>query len=179
MSALASPTTTVNAVSSSPSLLSVNPAFLQEIKDSNPAYWNAFRRLPVVCDCHGEPLQVCRSLSRTLDDLRDAAALQFSLEESYGYITLAEPSEHQIKGVRLGELAERAQREHRLLYLQLTELAEQAEELQYRGVEQNGLRELIQSAAMFESQLAAHERSENVLIEQTSLALKLATRYPR
>ena len=164
---------------SPPSLLAVNPAFLQEIKDSNPSYWDAMEKLSKVCQCFDEPLQICRGLSRTLDDLRDAAALEFSLEESYGYITLLEPSQHRIGNVGLCELAAQTQAEHGFLYLQLSELAEQAEELQYRGVEPDGLRQLVDSVSMFSSQLAAHERREDELIEHSSFILKHPRRYPR
>ena len=103
-----------------------------------------------------------RSLARLLDALRDHLALQFSLEESYGYLELAEPPCRQ-----LGELATQTHAQHCSLYLQLSELAEQAEELQYRGVEPTQLRKLVQAAQSFDARLRNHEQLENELIERS------------
>jgi hypothetical protein len=140
--------------------LVVNPAFLQEIKDSNPDLWDTVHQLRQVCECDDEPAKVSRQLTRLLDDLRDQLALQFSLEESYGYVAVADHPSHVIS-----ELAARAQSQHGMLYMQLTDLAEQAEELQYRGVEPRQLRILVQHTRDFDAQLRDHEQSESELIE--------------
>ncbi len=142
--------------------LVVNPAFLQEIKDSNPDLWHTVHQLRQVCDGDDEPAKLSRQLTRLLDSLRDQLALQFSLEESYGYMAVPEnPSP------TLRDLANRAQSQHGMLYLRLTELAEQAEELQYRGVEQTHLRALVEQTCDFDAQLREHERLENELIERS------------
>jgi hypothetical protein len=88
--------------------LVVNPAFLQEIKDSNPDLWDTVHQLRQVCESDDdEPSKVSRQLTRLLDGLRDQLALQFSLEESYGYVAVPDrPSE------ALCELAARAQSQH-------------------------------------------------------------------
>lgn len=142
--------------------LVVNPAFLQEIKDSNPDLWHTVHQLRQVCDGDDEPASLSRQLTRLLDGLRDQLALQFSLEESYGYLTVPDaPSQV------LAELAICAQSQHGTLYLQLSELAEQSEELQYRGVDPAHLRRLIEQTRRFEAQLREHERIENELIERS------------
>ncbi len=139
----------------------VNAAFLQEIKDSNPDFYQAIDQLGRVCVSPDPPARLCRNLTRLLDSLRDQLALQFSLEESYGYMVVTNyPDE------LLCEAAGRAQAEHGVLYLQLTELAERAEELQYRGVETNKLRELVHEAREFQRQLRLHEQAEDELIER-------------
>ena len=146
--------------------LVVNPAFLQEIKDSNPDFWNLVDQLQEVSQFVDEPSQVLRQLTRLLDDLRDQLALQFSLEESYGYIEVPE----QVVGQRsrvTTELANQTQSQHSVLYLQLSDLAEQAEELQYRGVEPQRLRELVANSCQFHSDLQSHERMENELIRRS------------
>lgn len=142
--------------------LVVNPAFLQEIKDSNPDLWHTVHQLRQVCDCNDAPAKLSRQLTRLLDSLRDQLALQFSLEESYGYMTVP-----QNPGVALGDLANRAQSQHGMLYIRLSELAEQAEELQYRGVEQSQLRRLVEQTCDFDAELREHERLENELIERS------------
>ena len=142
--------------------LVVNPAFLQEIKDSNPDLNHTLDELRQVLRCDQAPAQICRRLARVLDDLRDHLALQFSLEESYGYLSVAEhPSRV------LGELACRVQSQHGMLYMQLSDLAEQAEELQYRGVELNQLHVLLQQTRQFDGELQAHENAEFELIERS------------
>ena len=65
--------------------LVVNAAFLQEIKDSNPDLYQTIDQLGSVCASDEPPARLCRNLTRLLDRLRDQLALQFSLEESYGY----------------------------------------------------------------------------------------------
>ena len=142
--------------------LTVNPAFLQEIKDSNPDLWDTVRQLRQVCECDDEPAATARSLARLLDTLRDDIALQFSLEESYGYLEVPEAPH----GV-VGELASKTHAQHCSLYLRLSELDEQAEELQYRGVDPTQLRQLLKSAQDFDAQLRKHEQSENELIERS------------
>jgi len=142
--------------------LVVNPAFLQEIKDSNPDLWDLVSQLERVGETLDEPAQILRRVTRLLDDLRDQLALQFSLEESYGYIEVSSPASRVT-----GELAIRAQSQHTILYLQLSDLAEQAEELQYRGIERQQLRELVNRSHQFHNDLREHERTENELIRRS------------
>ena len=142
--------------------LVVNPAFLQEIKDSNPDLWQTVHELRQVCECEDEPAKVSHQLTRLLDGLRDQIALQFSLEESYGYVAVPDhPSQV------LSDLAARTQSQHGMLYMQLSDLAEQAEELQYRGVEPSQLRILVERTREFDAELREHERIENDLIERS------------
>lgn len=143
-------------------VLVVNPAFLQEIKDSNPDLWDTVHQLRQTCECDDEPSQVAKRLVNQLDVLRDHIALQFALEESYGYL---EVPEH---GCSVAcELATRAQSQHCPLYLSLSELAERAEELQYRGVAMDQLRILVEATRVFDAQLREHEQIESELIERS------------
>ena len=142
--------------------LVVNPAFLQEIKDSNPDLWETIAQLRQVCHCDDEPVNVSRRLTRLLDALRDQLALQFTLEESYGYVAVPSQSSQV-----LSDLATESQSQHGMLYMQLSDLAEQAEELQYRGVEASQLRMLVQRTCEFDAELREHEQRENELIERS------------
>ena len=146
--------------------LVVNPAFLQEIKDSNPDFWNLVCQLEDVSQIVDEPTRILRRLTRLLDDLRDQLALQFSLEESYGYIEVPEQVGGHSSRVTT-DLASQTQSQHSILYLRLSDLAEQAEELQYRGVEPERLRELVGRSCQFHADLQEHERLENELIRRS------------
>lgn len=144
--------------------LVVNPAFLQEIKDSNPDLWQAVHELRQTCESDDEPAKISRRIVRQLDDLRDLLSLQFALEESYGFIEVPAITDEQSSGDRAVE----ARSQHCSLYLQLSELAEQAEELQYRGVATEELNRLIDAARVFDAALRRHERLESDLIERAA-----------
>lgn len=148
--------------SSPPTMLAVNPAFLQEIKDSNPDLSHTVHELRQLLHSHEPPVEISNRLARLLDDLRDHLSLQFSLEESYGYVAVPEnPSR------TLSDLAARLQSQHGMLYMQVSDLAEQAEELQYRGVEQTQLHVLLQRTREFDTDLRRHENAEHELIERS------------
>ena len=150
-------------------LLLVNPAFLQEIKDSNPDLWQAMHQLRQTCDSDEAPAPLLRKLVRLLDDLRDRWAMQFALEESYGYMQIPQArsflSDQAADRQALFDQAEATHAQHCGLYLQLSELAEHAEELQYRGVTTDQLRRLIDSSRAFDEAVQQHERCEHDLIE--------------
>lgn len=141
----------------------VNPAFLQEIKDSHPDLWHTVHELRQTCHCDQSPAQLAKRLVRQLDDLRDHLALQFALEESYGFIEVEGAPSHS----ELSDLATEAHCQHCSLYLRLSDLAERAEELQYRGVAADQLRKLIESTQEFDSLLRQHEQLENELIDRS------------
>ena len=71
-------------------LLAVNSAFMQEIKDGNPSLTNAMQQMQQVCSSKENSLQVSRQLTKVLNALRVELALQFALEESYGYMEVSE-----------------------------------------------------------------------------------------
>ena len=139
----------------------VNAAFLQEVKDSNLQFWANLEELKKLLTSEGEPRERSILLVRILNELRDSVALEFSLEETYGYI----------QGSRLvnyvtAARATQAQRQHGELYLQLHELLERAEEAQYRGTISRDFAEFTLAAAEFLDALQAHEQLESDLIRQ-------------
>ncbi|TWU46415.1 hypothetical protein [Rubripirellula reticaptiva] len=150
------------AVISTATAKTVNPAFLQEIKDSNPDLWTVAENLRRAYRADGEPTEVLRRLTRLLNDLRDALSLQFSLEESYGYIAVPEPHNE-----AFSDLAIKVAAEHGTLYLMISDLAEQAEELQYRGVQNDHLCRLIEQTRQFDRLWCEHERLEADMIDQS------------
>ena len=152
----------VVTTATSTKLLAVNSAFMQEIKDGNPGLTNAMQQMQQVCSSKENSLQVSRQLTKVLNALRVELALQFALEESYGYV---EVSESLLQD--LSEAAQSTKAEHNALYGAITELAEAAEELQYRGVETEQLTILIDNTCQFSQRLRDHEQAENDLIDQS------------
>ena len=158
------------SVSTASMTLAVNPAFLEEIKDSNSHLWQQIAELRQTCDSHEVRSSVLHRLVPLINEVRDLLALQFALEESYGYIevpaSVATPMSHSI---------EHARAQHCALYLTASALAEQAEELQYRGWIAERVDELVRQVAQFDLQLQDHERTERELI----MASRSAKRHRR
>ena len=143
--------------------LTINPAFLQEIKDSNLTLWKTVERLNVACREPREPKAVLGLLVPLLGELRDALALEFALEESYGYIEVpsaAAPVNH--------HLLQDIHSQHCRLFLRITELAERAEEMQFRGMLHDELPALVNEVGAFELEFKDHERMEADLIRCSS-----------
>lgn len=139
--------------------LSINPAFLQEIKDSNLTLWKSFDRLTEACRETRPRAATLGLLVPLLGEIRDSLALEFALEESYGYIevpsAVAPVNNHLLHDIRS---------QHCRLYLKITELAERAEELQFRGLAHDGLGTLVADVREFELEFRDHERLEADLI---------------
>ncbi len=151
------------SVSTQVKTLTVNPAFLQEIKDSNPNLWTLLDQLVAVCSSTDDRAQRLRQLVPLLGEVRDLLALQFALEETYGYMevpsTIAPVNSHLMQDIRS---------QHCTLYLMINELTEQAEELQYRGVDDEKTQQvdrLIANVHQFELRFRDHERMEQDLIQ--------------
>jgi hypothetical protein len=138
--------------------VTVNAAFLQEIKEVNAELWTLLADLRHRCQRPIAPGQ-CRHLLDKLCQFRDQLALHFSLEEAYGYF------EDPI-GVapQLGRQAERLRGEHRGLYLDFCNLIERAERMFYD--EQHAALALWIGPQFLEldQRLKGHEERENELI---------------
>jgi hypothetical protein len=138
--------------------VTVNAAFLQEIKEVNEELWQLLDELR---HCVRRPIGPghCRLLVERLATLRDQVALHFALEEAYGYFE--DPAYVQ---PNLGEAAEKLRREHQSLYVWLTNLVERAEQMSY-DVQLAELSAWIgPQFEKFDAALRDHESRENDLI---------------
>lgn len=137
----------------------VNAAFLQEVKDANLRLWSVLRELRELVPGDAEPRELSRQLVNLLGELRDAIALEFSLEETYGFV------EGPVRACGIGlPDAGMAKLQHRELYLQLQELCEQVEEAQYRGTIGRDLATYLDGFHRLDASLRAHEEFETELI---------------
>ncbi len=137
----------------------VNAAFLQEVKDSNLCFWQNLHDFKRAIATDGLPSEQACILVKLLSELRDAIAIEFSLEETYGYI---EGSQQSASGT--ATKAATAKMQHCELYLQLHEISEMAEEAQYRGTIASEYSLLVSACKDFLSRLEQHERLESELI---------------
>ena len=138
--------------------VTVNAAFLQEIKEVNQELWMLqadlrHRFLRPVAPGHS------RFLLDKLCLLRDQLALHFSLEEAYGYFD--DPVD---VAPQLSRAADRLRAEHKGLYLDLCDLVERSERMFYD--EQHAALALWLGPQFleFDERLRSHEERENELI---------------
>ncbi|MFV2066268.1 MAG: hemerythrin domain-containing protein [Pirellulales bacterium] len=140
--------------------LTVNAAFLQEIKEVNQDLWTLFRSLR---DTPRRSLDLrgpARRFVEELERLRDLLAMHFSLEEAFGYF------EDPVSAApRLSCRADALRAEHRELYVMLGEVIDLTEQLQVDGRYTAGMAdEVFETFQAFSRRFEQHERAENELI---------------
>jgi hypothetical protein len=138
--------------------VTVNAAFLQEIKEVNQELWDVLAHVRHRCQRPIAPAS-CRQIIDRLCQLRDQLALHFSLEEAYGYFE--DPID---VAPQLSRAADRLRAEHKELYLDLCEVVEHSERMFYD--EQHAALALWIGPEFleFDSRLRSHEERENELI---------------
>lgn len=112
------------SVSTPTKTVTMNPAFLADVKDLHQDLWKGLHALQEMCSMPISLEGKCFEFIGRLGDLRDKLAFQFSLEEAYGYFddpafccpTFAR---------RSAELMQ----QHRDLYLEIDRIADRAEQL--------------------------------------------------
>lgn len=148
------------AVANSTRTVTVNAAFFQEIKEVHQELWDLLdrtRRHPPLED---------RSQYQTyvdlLEQLRDQLALQFALEEAYGYFE--DPVVY--VAPHLSEQAATLRAEHRDLYHELAQLVDDASQPHHARRTGKSREELRRRFAAFDLRLQRHEACEGELIQQ-------------
>ena len=141
--------------------VTVNAAFLQEIKEVNQDLWRLLgdvRRM-----CHN-PTGIHTSPRRFLglaEQLRDHLAMHFALEEAYGYF-----DDPVSVAPRLCEQAERLRAEHATLYNMVVRVGESAEDLVSAVRRDDAVRGVVRNFHDFDAAFKRHEVQENELILQ-------------
>lgn len=141
------------------STVTINAAFLQEIKEVNADLWRRLDQLDALCREQNGTASANHDLSDRFSELRDQLALHFALEEAYGYFD--DPLH---ASPRICERAERLREEHRGLFEKIRVLAEFVEDLNCHGRLASHARQVSLRFAAFHEQLMAHEDHENDLI---------------
>lgn len=146
------------AVVTATGTVTVNAAFLQEIKDVNQELWALLRELRHRCQRFIAPAHG-RHLIDKMSQLRDQLALHFSLEEAYGYFD--DPAD---VAPQLCCKADRLRSEHKDIFTDLCDIIEHAERLFYD--EQHAALALWIGPEFlsFDDRLRHHEDEESDLI---------------
>lgn len=149
-------------------LVSINPAFLREIKEDHHELRQLIHHTSAMLDRvkpaaqidRSEPVEFdCPRLVELLTKLRDQLAMHFSLEEAYGYfedaITVAP---------HLCRRAENLRGQHFDLFAELCRLVESAEELRYQERPERSLARVNENYHAFIAKFREHESLESDLI---------------
>ncbi len=138
--------------------VTVNAAFLQELKEVNLELWKLLAEVRMQCGRWMSSHTLSDTIQK-LQDLRDQLALHFALEEAYGYFE--DPLE---VAPQFAEKAVALRDEHRDIYVDLCDLVEQAERLFYDQEIATLVTWLGPRFVSFDVRLKDHESRENELI---------------
>jgi hypothetical protein len=139
--------------------ISINPAFLQEIKEDHHELRQLMHHTSAMLN---RPRWMATELDRLTElctKLRDQLAMHFSLEEAYGYFEDAVSV-----APHLSRRAEQLRGEHYTLFSQFCQLTELAEALRYEGQDEATLGRLVDGYRDFAMRLYEHEANETELI---------------
>lgn len=139
--------------------LTVNAAFLKDIKDDNQELKQLLDKIVPLTDPLPMAVNHWSELVALLGDLRDQLAMHFALEEAYGYFEDA-----LVTAPQLTLAAHSLKRQHIKLFEQIVRLAEKAAELPADAESQ--IAKLLQQFKSFQLDFQTHEREELDLILQ-------------
>jgi hypothetical protein len=139
--------------------VSINPAFLQEIKEDHHELRQLLHHVAAMLDRPGWMHVEYDRLVELITKLRDQLALHFSLEEAYGYCEDALN-----EAPHLSRRSEQLRAQHETLFANLCRLVEGAEQLLYHETAAAALVRLAEEFRGFSSRLHEHEANECDLI---------------
>ncbi len=149
------------AVGKTTSTVTVNAAFLQEIKEVNADLWRLLDDVRHLCHDPHYVRSHRRRLVLMLGTLRDQLALHFALEEAYGYF-----EDPVFVAPRLSLKASTLRDEHKTLYSQICALADEVEKQYYAGRLVTVAARITKQFMAFDELICRHESDENELILQ-------------
>lgn len=141
------------------STVSVNAAFLQEIKQDNEELHRLLEQVNRLCQFESPPPESRQELADLLDKLRDQLALHFALEEAYGYF------EDSIIGMpSLSKKADELRSQHAILFAQLCDVVDDGKMALDAHSPRYVCRRISKPFLVFYHELVRHENQENELI---------------
>jgi hypothetical protein len=147
------------AVGKKTSTVTVNAAFLQEIKEVNADLWKLLDDVRHLCHDPHYVRSHRRRLVLMLGTLRDQLALHFALEEAYGYF-----DDPVFVAPQLSHKAETLRDEHQTLYSKVCALADEVEKQYYAGRLVTVASHVVRQFMAFDELFRRHENDENELI---------------
>ena len=141
--------------------VTVNAAFLQEIKEVNQDLWRLLADVRRMCDSPATIDSAPRRFFGLVEELRDHLALHFALEEAYGYFE--DPID---VAPHLCRQANELRSEHHELYLMIVDLSEACELLTQPARVVGAVLKAVGLFQSFDRRFKKHESRENDLIMQ-------------
>lgn len=141
------------------STVTINAAFLQEIKEVNEDLWKLLDEVKRLCSDPQSVQLRARGVVDLLAELRDQLAMHFALEEAYGYFN--DPVH---VAPRLSVAAAALRDEHQVLYTMIGNLAEEADELYRAGELSKSGPRVVERFHEYYDRFQQHENCENELI---------------
>lgn len=141
------------------STLTINAAFLQEIKEVNEDLWRQLAGVRDICCEETEVRGHTRQLPDVIAQLRDQLAMHFALEEAYGYF-----EDPVAVAPHLNATACALRDEHSSLYSSICDVLEFVESEFYAGRLVTSAPQVVTVFRTFYDQLQSHEAKENELI---------------
>lgn len=139
--------------------VTLNAAFLQEIKEVHEDLWHLLAEYRTECGERYLAPERVRWFVDTAGQLRDQLAFHFALEEAYGYFEAPQEVAPQLSAA-----ASDLREEHDGLYLRICQLAERVDELHRAGRLRASFDRVAMEFLAFDDQLREHEARENDLI---------------
>jgi hypothetical protein len=149
------------AVDRSTTTVTVNAAFLQEIKEVNAELWSLLEEVRKACSDVQNLRENGRRAVDLLENLRDQLALHFSLEEAFGYF-----DDPVIVAPQLSVMASALRDEHRALYAQIRDFTDDVDERYRSGKLPSTAPAVVARFQEYYDHLQQHENRENELIQQ-------------
>jgi len=141
--------------------VTINAAFLQEIKEVHVELWNALEQIRGFLSRRDWSDPECRDLVSSLDRFRDLLNLCFTLEDAYGYF-----EDPVYVDARFSKRVGRLRAEHQTLDAEITRIGNHAERLLYNGRLSESIDGILSRLAAFCDQLKEHEAREKDLISE-------------
>jgi iron-sulfur cluster repair protein YtfE (RIC family) len=147
------------AVERGTSTVTINAAFLQEIKQVNADLWKLLSEVQRVCGNSQRIRERRRHVVELLAELRDQLAMHFALEEAFGYFD--DPLR---VAPRLSATASQLRDEHKTLYAEISHLTDEVDAVERAGDLPTRARWVVEQFRTYYDLLQHHESRENELI---------------
>lgn len=145
--------------STKPPKLTVNAAFLEEVKAIHSELWELLAHTRQMCQEFEPAAQWQSQLAENMAQLRDLFAMQFSLEEGLGYF-----SEPAVVETSISARAAALRDDHRYLYEEISRISDWLDDLRYHGGLPGKMKEIQIRFESFHDQIQTHEQKEQELI---------------
>jgi predicted nuclease with TOPRIM domain len=140
-------------------LLTINAAFLREIKEDNRRLHDLLERAGQLFVAPPSDDVRLRRVAEVLGEVRDQLALHFTLEEAYGYFEDALEA-----APNLSERATALRAQHAELFAEACDLVEEAERNLYHETARRTTHHLAERFHRWHNDLRQHESAEATLI---------------